>query len=194
MPLISTIAGGSTRGFGGLKTFGVPYAGPEGAYDALAAITVGATAVSSVTFAGIPSGYKHLQIRILYRNTSSQSNIRMTYNSDTAANYSWHEVYGYGQPSPEASASTNTAFMSIVLGASGTTNQAVGITDILEYSNPNINKTCRTLTGSDTNGGIEYILFRSGNWRNTNAISRIDLTASAGNFGQYSSIALYGVK
>jgi hypothetical protein len=118
----------------------------------------------------------------------------MTYNSDTAANYSWHEVDGYGQPSPEASGTANASFMSIILGATGTTNLAVGITDILEYANTNIYKTCRTLTGADTNGGINYILFRSGNWRSTSAVTRIDLTASAGNFGQYSSIALYGIK
>jgi hypothetical protein len=169
-------------------------AGPQGAYDALATVTVPSGGVASVTFAGIPAGYKHLQIRTLYRNTSGQSNVRMTFNNDTAANYSWHEVYGYGQPSPESGAAPNQSYMSIILGASGTTNQAVGITDILEYSNTNINKTARTLTGSDTNGGIEYILFRSGNWRSTTAINRIDLTASAGNFGQFSSIALYGVK
>jgi hypothetical protein len=162
-------------------------------YESIQTVTVG-TAQSVVSFTSIPGTYKHLQIRTLYQNTSAQSNIRMTYNSDTAANYSWHEVDGYGQPSPEASGTANASFMSIILGATGTTNLAVGITDILEYANTNIYKTCRTLTGADTNGGINYILFRSGNWRSTSAITRIDLTASAGNFGQYSSIALYGIK
>jgi hypothetical protein len=118
----------------------------------------------------------------------------MTFNGDTAANYAWHELYGYGQPTPESAGNTSQSQIRIVLGASGTTNQAVGITDILDYSNINKFKTSKTLTGSDTNGGIEYLLFRSGHWRNTDQITTINLAAQSGLFGQYSHIALYGVK
>jgi hypothetical protein len=177
----------------GIMASSTSAANAVGDYESIQSYTIG-TAQSVVSFTSIPSTYKHLQIRVLYKNTTSQSNVRMTYNNDTAANYSWHELDGYGQPSPEAGGNANASFMSIILGASGTTNQAVGITDIIEYANTNIYKTCKTLTGADTNGGIDYILFRSGSWRNTNAITRIDLTASAGNFGQYSSIALYGIR
>ena len=176
----------------GLFGTGVPPV--TNSYDSIATVTVGSGGQSVVTFSSIPSTYKHLQIRTLYRNTSAQSNVLVRFNNDANANYSQHEVYGYGQPSPEAGGGGNTTSMFIILGATGTTNQAVGITDILEYGNTNINKTIRTVTGSDTNGGVNYVLFRSGNWRSTTAVNRIDLTASAGNFGEFSHIALYGIK
>lgn len=165
-----------------------------GDYESIASTTVGAGGLSSITFSSIPQTFTHLQLRILFLNTIAQQNILMRFNSDSGNNYSWHEVYGYGQPSPTSGASINTPEIRIVLGATGTTNQAVGITDILDYRDTNKYKTSRTLTGADTNGGINYILFRSGNWRNTAAISTIDLIAQSGLFGQYSSVALYGIK
>lgn len=165
-----------------------------GDYESIASTTVGAGGSSSVTFSSIPETFTHLQLRILFLNTIAQQNILMRFNSDSGNNYSWHEVYGYGQPSPASTAIINTPEIRIVLGATGTTNQAVGITDILDYRDTNKYKTSRTLTGADTNGGINYILFRSGNWRNTAAISTIDLIAQSGLFGQYSSVALYGIR
>jgi hypothetical protein len=46
------------------------YDGPFGAYDSLATVTLSADA-ASVTFAGIPSGYKHLQIRAIHKPSTS---------------------------------------------------------------------------------------------------------------------------
>jgi hypothetical protein len=47
-------------------------------------------------------------------------------------------------------------------------------------------------TNVSTNG---YILFTSGSWRSTSAISSIKLyTTTSRNFLQYSSFALYGIK
>jgi hypothetical protein len=167
---------------------------PQGAYDALATVTVGATAVSSITFAGIPTGYKHLQIRALYLNSSSYSNVQMQFNGDTGSNYSWHELYGDGS-AVGATAYTSQTNIRPILGAVGTTNQAVGIIDILDYASVSKNKTTRSLSGADTNGGTNYVLSRSGLWMNSSsAISSIVFTAQAGNFNQYSQFALYGVK
>jgi len=69
---------------------------PAGAYDALATVTVGSTAVSDITFTGIPTGYKHLQIRGILLSSSGQNNLSLRCNSDTAANYSSHQLQGDG--------------------------------------------------------------------------------------------------
>ena len=69
------------------------------------------------------------------------------------------------------------------------------IFDILDYTNTNKNTTTRALTGNETNGTAgQAILFSSGNWRNTAAITSILIYPSSGNFSQYSSFALYGIK
>ena len=166
---------------------------PQGAYDALSTVTVPSGGAASITFAGIPTGYKHLQIRALYLNTGSYSNIEMQFNGDTTTNYSWHEVYGDGS-GVGATAYVSVAQIRPILGAVGTTNQAVGIIDILDYANISKFKTTRSLSGADTNGGTNYILLRSGNWRNTNAITSISFTPQSGLIGQYSQFTLYGVR
>ena len=70
---------------------------PQGAYDSLATVTVPSGGVASVTFAGIPSGYKHLQIRALYKvNNTNSGSSRITYNGDSGNNYSSHYLIGDG--------------------------------------------------------------------------------------------------
>ena len=172
--------------------------GPEGAYDALATVTLSASA-SSVTFVGIPSGYKHLQIRAIAKTDRAETDdvILMQFNGDTAANYSWHWLRGNGSVAASG-ATANASNISIQYGASGNSGAtnvfAASIVDILDYENTNKNKTTRTLNGMDLNGS-GWIYLQSGNWRSTSAVTSITLNRQYGsNFNQYSSFALYGIK
>ena len=73
-------------------------AGPQGAYDALATVTVPSGGVASIEFAGIPTGYKHLQLRLLTRTNRADTNDFMTirFNGDSGSNYAYHSLYGNG--------------------------------------------------------------------------------------------------
>ena len=170
---------------------------PEGAYDALATVTLSAN-TASVTFAGIPSGYKHLQIRAMSRGNAAtdQDNLLVQFNGDTCGNYNNHYLYGTGS-SAAAGAETGaqtTAQVGRVTGASLSSNIfGVSIVDILDYTNTNKYTTNRTLCGFDSNGG-GIVMLQSSLWRNTAAVTSLSLTTGAGSFIQYSSFALYGVK
>jgi hypothetical protein len=165
---------------------------PESGYDALATVTL-ASSASTVTFAGIPSGYKHLQIRIMNLSSSAESDIVMRFNADSGANYSQHAIYGGGSGTPGSYGTINSTYASAGL-TGGTTYPSVSIIDILDYANTNKFKTTRSLSGDDTNGA-GYIFYYSGNWRSTNAITSITLTHfQSANFNQNSSFALHGVK
>jgi hypothetical protein len=175
---------------------------PEGAYDSLATVTVPSGGVASITFAGIPQGYKHLQLR-----TSMQTN-RATYgtddcymrlNSDSGSNYANHGLYGDGS-SAAAFGSASQTQVSIGKTGTGVINNFSGaVTDYLDYANTNKYKTVRTLSGADTNGLVAgyggQIFLLSNLWMNTAAISTIYLYPVVGTqFNQYSTFALYGVK
>jgi len=69
----------------------------------------------------------------------------------------------------------------------------VTVTDILDYKDTNKYTTIRVLTGYDTNGAGDVLLY-SGNWRSTSAVTSIVLFPASGNFNQYSQFALYGIK
>jgi hypothetical protein len=179
---------------------------PEGAYDALATVTVPSGGVASVTFAGIPTGYKHLQIRFFLQDNrgtygSDDIGFRVGNGSiDSGNNYAWHDLYGNGS---SAAAQNSTSTSRIELNnASGTgvaSNFGAGVLDILDYANTSKYKTIRSLHGNDVNGTVAgfggRIAFDSGLWMNTAAITTIQFTPLYGSsFNQYTSIALYGVK
>ena len=169
-------------------TAGIPIVG---SYDALASVTVPSGGVSSVTFAGIPTGYSHLQIRGTYLNSSAGSAL-INLNGDTTNTWPFHQLYGTGS-SAVSNASTTSTFGQLSYGDGSSTAPVGFVCDILDYANNNKYKTFRTLSGNDTNGA-GYILLRSNLWQSTSAITSMVLTAQSGSFAQYSSFALYGVK
>jgi hypothetical protein len=155
------------------------------------------SAVSSITFSSIPSTYQHLQIRYINRDTNSgtaDNPLNMQFNSDTSnSNYRVHRLQGNGS-------STGADSYSYPIAATGVSNNntntfySAGVIDVLDYANTNKYKTVRSLSGWDSNGsGIAWVISES--WMNTAAVSTLTFSFfSGGNFGQYSSFALYGIK
>ena len=167
-------------------------------YESIATVTVGSGGQSSISFSSIPSTYKHLQIRGILRDNkaaSSDNASQLTFNSDTASNYSYHYLAGSGSAA-SSGASTPIAFIYNYQPAAGAGASIFGATviDILDYADTNKYKTIRNLEGHDLNGSGS-LNFQSGSWRSTSAITSITLTAaSSASFVQYSSLALYGIK
>jgi len=192
MPILGIIASSNQQGRGG---------GPVGAYDSLATVTL-SSAVSTVTFAGIPSGYKHLQIRSIARtnNGANVEDIVAVFNGDTGSNYSQHLLVGNGSTAASYSA-TSASYVKGVSYATGTNASAnifgAGVMDILDYASTNKNKVTRAITGVDLNlaDTTAQLQFFSSMWINTSAITSITIkTASGSNINTYSQFALYGVK
>jgi len=170
---------------------------PDGAYESLATVTLSAS-TASITFAGIPNTYKHLQIRAIARSAaSSDYNVNIKLNSDAGSNYAYHRLYGTGaSAAAQAGSSLTYANIAAITTLNSETANAFGaaIIDILDYANTSKYKTIRSLNGRDINGG-GTINLHSGLWQSTSAITSIDFTgASADNFAQYSQFTLYGVK
>lgn len=176
---------------------------PEGAYDSLATITVGATSVASITFTGIPSTYKHLQIRGIARGSRASfpnDNLNIRFNGDTGSNYSRHKLEGDGSSASSNGAASDSRIPSNALAGLGapTNTFSAHIFDILDYANSNKNTTLRGLDGVDVNGTVAgyggVIELFSGSWMNTAAVTSITLYPGDPNFTQYTTFALYGIK
>ena len=189
MPLITTLANSSARGYGGL----LAGAGVANSYESIATTTVGSGGSASISFTSIPSTYTHLQIRFIAKSTtggSGSTTTSITFNGNAMTKN--HYLYANGSS------------VAAGVGASGDTNNTplagytsifgAGVIDILEYKNTNINKTIKALGGYDANGAGELALYSNLYATNTNAITSIGLTLLSGNFAQYSQFALYGIK
>ena len=168
-----------------------------GAFESIAT-TLGTGSSATISFSSIPATYKHLQIRFIARvtNADTANNQFLQFNSDTGANYSWHLIEGDGAAATSNGlANYNYTFAGRVSAATAAAGiMGVGIIDILDYANTNKYKTIKTLSGQDRNGG-GVARFDSGNWRNTAAITSIQLiNSSTTNYTTDSQFALYGIK
>ena len=174
---------------------------PTGSYDAITSYTVPAGGVSTITFSGIPSGYKHLQIRGIARSTVNDQNdaAYITLNNDSSSIYAAHYMEAAGGGSVAAYAGTSMSpgypmYMVFTPGAQISSGVfGTGVVDILDYNSTSKTKVLRSLTGSDFNGGGR-MYFSSALYNSTNAINSIKLTFMNGSFAQHSQFALYGVK
>ena len=173
-----------------------------GDFESIATVSVGGGGAANVEFTSIPATYTHLQVRAIMRCTTAAtgtSDLFLTMNSDTGSNYSYHLLQGNGASVAAAGAATQTKIsMQNSIPRANATASVFGasVIDILDYANTNKYKTTRSLNGAnqnDTNDAFR-ILFFSGLWQSTSAITSLKLAPEADNFAQYSHFALYGIK
>ena len=177
-----------------------------GDFESIATVTVGSGGAADVEFTSIPATYTHLQIRGIGRSTASgnyRQGVSMRVNSDSGSNYSFHRLWGTGAIVAAGGLASQTLMnqVAFVTDSSGLANSfGTTVIDILDYANTNKYKTLRSLTGFDNNttGGAGEqggVLFLSDAWYDTSAITSISLfPESSGNFAEYSTYALYGIK
>jgi hypothetical protein len=172
-----------------------------GSYDSIATVALTSSALS-ITFSSIPSTYTHLQLRLFSQTDQSNygDGVIMKFNGDIGNNYTLHWLTGDGLT---ASALGITPYGGVrTAQVAGNVNQpnptryfGGNVTDLLDYSNTNKYKTVRSLGGYNANG-VGQVMFASGVWMNTAAISSIVLTPTGSAFGfrPYTHAALYGIK
>ncbi len=169
-----------------------------GDYESIATTTVGAGGTTTVTFSSIPSTYQHLQVRLMARSSKAGSDgdyLITRFNSDSGSNYSVHILNGNGSATQAVGISSNPEMwvQRIATSANSSGTFGAAVIDILDYANTNKNKTIRNFGGYDANGSGRIDL-DSGAWFNTSAVTSISFTCGGGDFQQYSSLALYGIK
>jgi len=145
---------------------------------------------SSVTFNNLlqySGEFRHLQIRMAIDSTVNSS-IKFTFNSDSASNYSFHWMEGNGS-SVVSSAVANHGSCYMGYSFSGF---AAFVTDILDPFETTKNTTARTLSGTTDGGNRIYLT--SSSWRNTNAVTTIQVFNESGSFTLGSRFSLYGIR
>lgn len=170
-----------------------PTAPVTSSYESIA--TANPSGVNTITFSSIGTDYTHLQIRGSMIGASGGSLLVANLNSDTGANYTWHELQGQGTAAA-AYSGTGISYARLFgrnVGTSSTSPTAL-VLDILDYQNVNKYTTLRTLSGMDSNGSGEIGL-TSSLWLNTSAVTSVTIkTHDAVNFAAGTKFALYGIK
>lgn len=188
MPLLQTFGNASARGFG----FRVGAGAAD--FELISTQVLGASA-ASVTFSSIPSGYKHLQLRIVAAADSSFSNQQIRFNGDSGTNYFFHTLNGSGT----SVASGGNGGYTIMNGTGWRAGMGINqffasITDVFDVFSTTKNKTIRNFGGGIWPSGFQDISINSGAWNNTASISSITILPGAGNYIISSRFSLYGVR
>jgi hypothetical protein len=178
-------------------TTDAPFLPPS--YESIATVTVGGGGASSISFTSIPQTFTHLQLRGLFRSdygTGAGAYLRIN-NDTTSSIYSAHGLSGNGSSASafgDANISAGT-YWGIDTGPSSTANSfGANIVDIIDYKNTNKFKTVKIFSGQDNNAS-GTITLRSGLYRSTTAISRLDIVfGGAANWLSGTTVALYGIK
>jgi len=172
-------------------------AGGGGSFESIATAN-GTGSSGTITFSSIPSTYKHLQIRVMTRSSSTGRNIQVRFNSDTGANYAQHNLRGNGATAAAAGSASVTEIEAgwIATSADLTNVMGVSIIDFHDYASTTKNKTLRAISGLNNNNTTtnERIYLYSGLWMNTTAINSISLISNSGNWTTASVFSLYGIK
>ncbi len=167
-------------------------------YTLISSVTVGAGGASSIDFTSIPATYTDLLVKISARGDST-SNIGAIalYASinGLTTNRTWRRIYALGS-SAGSDNGTNTTISAVNTNAgtstaSTFTNGEMYIPNYAGSTNKSFSVDFATENNSATLNELDLL---AGLWSSTAAINQITLTCSAGNFMQYSTAYLYGIK
>ena len=157
-------------------------------YEPIATTTL-SSATTTITFSSIPSSYTDLRIVIVPKISNGTGWTTLQFNGDTGTNYSVTYITGNGST---ASSSRLTSQSNIYVGYNS--NASAGYTfntvDVFSYTG----STFKTVlnTNSDDQNGSGFVRRIVGLWRNTNAITSIELKNSQ--FNADTTATLYGIK
>jgi len=158
----------------------------------IASVTVGSGGASTIDFSSIPQTYTHLAIKysVRFNNASPYANTVLRLNGSTTS-YTMTRLYGDGA---SASAYTNTDIFDVANGDTSTANSFNnGEFYIPNYAGSNYKSTSGDAV-METNATTAQQLLTAGLWSSTAAITSLSLSWSGGNFKQYSTATLYGIK
>jgi len=169
-------------------------------YVAIQTVTVGSGGSSTIGFTSIPATYTDLHLLLSLRTTGVGSSVgsigQITFNSTTSG-YSLKDVYG--QSGGEGSGAFTFATTYIPTGrddnatqtASTFSNCSVYITN---YANTNNKSVFLDAVNESNSATAHSMAFMSALWSNSATINAITITSGDGNYVQYSSATLYGIK
>jgi len=171
-------------------------------YQLIEAKTLTATA-ASVTFTAIPQTYTDLLLKVSARDDragqpNTDLSLRVGYNGtiNTGSIYSAIQLYGSGSTAGSQSSATTYLYLGMSNGPTSTAS-TFGNTEIYipNYTSAN-NKSVSTDGVSENNAATAYAVLNAGLISTSNPITDIQISAvyGSGNFEQYSTFYLYGIK
>ena len=160
--------------------------------------TVTTGSATNVSFASIPATYRDLEVRVRGRGTKTATlvDIRIRFNADTSGNYDGETQQANSTTNSNFGGVAGTsAYMGNIAAASATANVADMIEILIaDYRGTTFQKACRYIATLKTGTAVGNLYNEVGSiwWRNTAAITQIDVFPSSNGFVDGTVVSLYG--
>ena len=155
-------------------------------------VTVGSGGAASIEFGSIPQTYTDLKVLLSVRSSDGSGTLRVQPNGLTT-NLSSRRLEGSGSTATSATDGSVIAVYAITLSS-----YTASVFSNIEIYIPNYagstNKSISADGVMENNATESYQNLVAGLWSNTSAITSLTLAKATGNFVQYSSASLYGIK
>jgi hypothetical protein len=165
-------------------------------YEAIATVTVGSGGAASIEFQNIASTYTDLSILLSARVDAANGVAQLYFNNSTASDKRWRRLYGDGSSAASDSNTAQAYFRPIGINRSDQTASTFGnmMIYIPNYALTSAYKSMSADGVNENNATFAEDALNAGLWESNSAISRITIIPSSGNFVQYSTATLYGIK
>jgi hypothetical protein len=164
-------------------------------FELIASSTAGSGGAASFTFTAIPATYTDLTLQLSVRAANSGGPggfvLVPTINGSTS-NFSWRRVGSDGTTAFSDSGATN--YWSNLPGSTVTANTFASFSIYIPSYTSSNNKSISLDSSVEINSTLGRETLMASLWSNSAAITSIGLAVDTGNFEQYSSAYLYGVK
>jgi len=165
-------------------------------YAEIASVTVGTGGAASIDFTAIPSTYTDILVKLSARSESNGANfwaaIDMKLNN-SSSNFTYKELLGASDLGVYSSSGSTGRFTWMV--DNNATANTFGNAEIYipNYAGSN-NKSISVDFVTENNGALGLSQFSAALWSVGSAINQLTLTPASGDFAQYSTAYIYGIK
>ena len=163
-------------------------------FELIASSTVGSGGAASIDFTSIASTWTDLCLMTSLRASTADPGffeVKISFNGSTTG-FTAKQIYGDGSSATSSSPTTRQA--GLLPANNVTANTFANASIYIPNYAGSANKSYSVDSVTEANQTQAYANLLAGLWSNTSAITSISLTSGTGNFVQYSTAYLYGVK
>lgn len=157
----------------------------------IASATVGSGGASSINFSSIPQTYTDLVIKISARHSSAVNWSYVNFNS-TSTTYTKQNIIGTGSAVGAERNTNNEIF--VTENSSFTSNVFANSEIYIPNYTSSTTKSFSVDSVTENNASTSYQSITAVSWNGTAAITSVTIYPISGNYDQYSTAILYGIK
>ena len=164
-------------------------------FTKIASVSVGLLGASSIDFTSIPSTYTDLCLMVSVRGSGAYTatDCKVIINGSTTG-YTSRAVAGSGSAAFSFAETTAGYVAGYVPGTLATASTFANNSLYFPNYAGSANKSWSVDSVTENNASTAFAILAASLWSNTSAITSLSYTALTGNFVQYSTATLYGIK